>query len=95
MFESVPVIPPHVPIECGSVITIRQLVVQTDFLTVLSPDQVAVELEAGWLVKLGDAPGDVRRTIGITCRADWRPTPMQERFITDLTQQARYVSESP
>jgi DNA-binding transcriptional LysR family regulator len=79
---------PTVPIECGSVITIRQLLVQTDFLTMLSPDQVAVELEAGWLVQLGVAPGAVGRTIGLTTRADWRPTPLQQTFMATLEEEA-------
>ena len=38
--------PPAVPIESGSVMMIRQILIDSDFLTMLSPDQVAVELEA-------------------------------------------------
>jgi LysR family transcriptional regulator of gallate degradation len=84
MFEQGGIAPPRVPIECGSVITIRQILRDTDFLTLLSPDQVAVELEAGWLANLGDAPGDLRRTIGMTARADWRPTAIQAAFVDTL-----------
>ena len=89
MFALADVALPVVPIECGSVITIRQLLRQTDCLTMLSPDQVAVELEAGWLVRLSVAPGAVSRTIGLTTRADWRPTPLQQAFITTLHGEAR------
>ena len=46
MFEDAGVEPPHVAIECGSVPVIRQLLIDGDFLTLLSPDQCAVELEA-------------------------------------------------
>jgi DNA-binding transcriptional LysR family regulator len=81
MFEQAGVAPPRVPVECGSVIAIRQILRDSDFLTLLSPDQVAVELEAGWLCNIGDAPGDLRRTIGITTRTDWRPTAMQTGFL--------------
>ncbi|MGK2911728.1 MAG: LysR family transcriptional regulator [Sphingobium sp.] len=88
MFALADIDAPKVPIECGSVITIRQLLGQTDFLTMLSPDQVAVELEAGWLVQLGVAPGAVSRTIGLTTRADWRPTPLQQAFMTTLQEEA-------
>ncbi|KQM20748.1 LysR family transcriptional regulator [Novosphingobium sp. Leaf2] len=88
MFALADVSLPKVPIECGSVITIRQLLGQTDFLTMLSPDQVAVELEAGWLVQLGVAPGAVSRTIGLTTRADWRPTPLQQAFMATLIEEA-------
>jgi DNA-binding transcriptional LysR family regulator len=77
---------PRVPVECGSVMTIRQLLMQGDFLTLLSVDQVVLELEAGWLVELGPAPGDISRMIGITTRADWRPTRTQQHFMEALQQ---------
>jgi LysR family transcriptional regulator of gallate degradation len=93
MFEQAGVAPPRVPIECGSVIAIRQLLRDSDFLTLLSPDQVAVELEAGWLSNIGAAPGDLRRTIGLTTRADWRPTAMQMAFL-DMVR-PEYGQESP
>lgn len=75
---------PPVPVECGSVITIRQLMMSSDFLALLSPDQVAVELEAGWLTILCAAPSDIVRTIGVTTRAGWKPTPLQARFQEEL-----------
>jgi len=75
---------PRVPVECGSVITIRQLMMSSDFLTLLSPDQVAVELEAGWLTILCPAPPETVRVIGITTRAGWRPTPLQRQFLSEL-----------
>jgi DNA-binding transcriptional LysR family regulator len=78
-----------VPIECGSVIVIRQILIETDFLTLLSPDQVALELKAGWLSKICEAPPSLRRTIGITTRSGWRPTAMQQAFLDIL----RAVSE--
>ena len=83
MFEGAP-IHPVVPIECGSVMTIRQILVESDFLTLLSPDQVAVELEAGWLTKIADAPDGLTRTIGITTRSNWRPTSLQAAFLAVL-----------
>lgn len=75
---------PLVPIECGSVITIRQILIESDFLTLLSPDQVRVELEAGWLEKICDAPQGLVRTIGITTRLGWRPTTKQAAFVAML-----------
>ncbi len=94
MFEAAGAHPPDVPIECGSVMMIRQILLQSDFLTLLSPDQVAVELEAGWLVRVADAPGDVSRTIGVTTRADWRPTMLQRRFLAALEDQAKIITTS-
>ncbi len=84
MFHRAGVPLPAVPVECGSVITIRQILLDSDFLTLLSPDQVAVELEAGWLRQIGRPPVTLQRTIGLTTRAGWRPTPNQQRFIDGL-----------
>ena len=81
MFDRIGVEAPAVPIECGSVIAIRQILLDSDFLTLLSPDQVAAELAAGWLAKICDAPGSLDRTIGITTRRGWRPTALQRAFL--------------
>lgn len=75
---------PPVPVESGSVMTIRQVLIDSDFLTLVSPDQVAVELEANWLVSLGRLPAQFRRQIGLTTRASWRPTSVQAEFLADL-----------
>jgi LysR family transcriptional regulator, regulator for genes of the gallate degradation pathway len=88
MFTDAGLQPPDVPVNCGSVITIRQILLDGDFLTLLSPDQVAVELEAGWLVKIADTPQGLTRTIGITTRHGWRPTGMQSAFVRSLTEAA-------
>jgi LysR family transcriptional regulator of gallate degradation len=82
---------PEVPIESGSVMMIRQLLIDSDLLTMLSPDQVAVELEAGWLVRIAGLPRTLGRTIGVTTRADWRPTAIQREFLADLDRAAGEV----
>ena len=84
MFARAGVPLPPTPIESGSVMTIRQLLIDSDFLTLLSPDQVAVELEAGWLASICAAPAGLERTIGISTRASWRPTAVQAEFVADL-----------
>lgn len=84
MFADAGVAVPEVPVECGSVMTIRQILLESDFLTLLSRDQVSVELEAGWLVKLCDTPPGLKRTIGITTRTGWRPTAAQQAFVEAL-----------
>jgi DNA-binding transcriptional LysR family regulator len=81
MFDTGGVTAPSVPIECGSVITIRQLLLESDLLTVLSPDQVALELGAGWLTVIRETPTDFVRHIGLITRSDWRPTPTQREFV--------------
>jgi LysR family transcriptional regulator, regulator for genes of the gallate degradation pathway len=92
MFESAGIAPPRVGIACGSVMMARQMLVESDFLTLLSPDQVSVEVEAGWLVRIADAPGDISRTIGVITRADWRPTPLQARFLSQLDSGAKEIT---
>jgi len=86
MFKSAEVNAPSVPIECGSVMTIQQILMRSDFLTLLSPDQLALAVRSNVLVKLKDAPIDISRNIGLTTRADWAPTPLQTRFIDTLFQ---------
>ncbi len=73
--------PPPAPIECGSVMTIRGLLLAGDYLTLLSPDQIWVELELGLLGLVGPPIKDSSRKIGMTARADWRPTAIQSRFV--------------
>jgi LysR family transcriptional regulator, regulator for genes of the gallate degradation pathway len=89
MFEQAGLTPPDVVIECGSVMMIRQILIGSDFLTLLSPDQVAVELEAGWLQKVYDASPAIMRTIGITTRASWKPTVKQQAFLDQLIAASR------
>jgi len=81
MFDTVGIESPRVPVECGSVMMIRQILMESDMLTLLSVDQVLVELEAHWLARICDAPPDVMRTIGITHRSQWRPTARQRAFV--------------
>ncbi len=83
--------PPHVTIECGSVLTIRELLLETDMLTLLSPDQLRVEIEAGLLVALAPLR-PVTRIIGITTRQDWRPTQSQQRMMDTLCAVAENLS---
>lgn len=83
--------PPPVPVECGSVITIREILRDTDFLTVLSRDQLRVELEAGWVEAIAEVPEWFYRTIGITSRAGWQTTPGHKRFMDQLVGIARQL----
>lgn len=78
---------PHVAIECGSVLAIREILLGTDTLTLLSPDQVRVEIDAGLLVVI-DPPTTVSRQIGITTRRDWHPTRQQRSFVEALRRTA-------
>ncbi len=80
---------PSAPIECGSVMVIRGLLADTDLLTLLSRDQVALEIGAGMLATIGPALDDSVRTIGLTTRADWRPSTAQAHLVTLIEQVSR------
>ncbi|WP_395391056.1 LysR family transcriptional regulator [Novosphingobium sp. BL-8A] len=84
---------PKVPVESGSVMMIRQVMMGGDFLTVLSPDQVTVEVEAGWLCELARLPENFTRLIGMTTRSSLRPTEVQAEFIADLEWAAKRVGD--
>lgn len=84
MFENAGIVAPGVPIESGSVIAIRQILRDTDFLTLLSRDQVSVEIEAGLVIVLCETPPALRRTIGVTSRSGWQPTALQRAFLATL-----------
>ena len=83
--------PPHIPIECGSVMMVRQLLLASDGLTLLSRDQVSVELEAGVLAATSP-PVAVSRTIGLTTRNGWRPTAAQVDFVALLREVAHDIA---
>lgn len=79
---------PEVPLESGSVMMIRQVMRGSDFLTLLSPDQLQAEVQAGWVTELARLPAGFGRTIGVTTRTSMRPTEVQSEFFADLAQLA-------
>lgn len=91
-FATADVPAPHAPIESGSVMMIRQILIDSDFLTMLSPDQLEVELEANWLTRIAELPASLGRTIGMTTRVSWRPTSVQHEFVADLAAVAAELS---
>lgn len=84
LFDRVGIPRPNAPIQCGSVALIRGVLVRSDFLTLLSPDQVSAEIEAGSLIRIRSVVPDTERIIGVITRRDWYPTKVQEAFMTAL-----------
>ncbi|WP_442680037.1 LysR family transcriptional regulator [Sphingomonas sp. ASY06-1R] len=82
MFASGP--RPPSPVDCGSVMVLRWLLTSGDYLTLLSPEQVGMELETGRLAMVGPPLDDHVRSIGVTVRRDWRPTATQGYFLSAL-----------
>ncbi|KAK0332133.1 hypothetical protein LTR94_026119 [Friedmanniomyces endolithicus] len=75
---------PSTPVECGSVMIIGRLLTEANFLTLLSPDQVALQIRSGLLTQVGPALEGTKRVVGITTRRSWRPTATQRRFLEML-----------
>jgi DNA-binding transcriptional LysR family regulator len=80
---------PDAPIHCGSVALIRGVLVRSDFLTLLSLNQVSAEVAAGSLIRIKSGIPDTMRTIGAITRRDWHPSRLQELFISILHQVAK------
>jgi len=76
--------PPCAPVECGSVMTTRGILQRSDCLTLLSPEQVGLEIQAGALAIIGTPLDGHERSIGITTRRDWQPTRVQALFLQSL-----------
>ncbi|MEO7679367.1 MAG: LysR family transcriptional regulator, partial [Sphingomonas sp.] len=85
---------PRAPIHCGSVALIRGILVRSDFLTLLSRDQVSAEIEAGSLIQIRSHLPDTMRRIGMVSRSDWHATRLQRRFFELLHKQAAGRSAS-
>jgi DNA-binding transcriptional LysR family regulator len=81
MFRERGMEPPALHIESGSVLVVRGLMLEGDWLTLMSRDQFMVERRAGLLRELGSAGASARRRIGLTTRSDWRPTRLQAQFV--------------
>jgi DNA-binding transcriptional LysR family regulator len=88
LFERARVVPPGVSIECNSLVAARELLLDSDYVTLLSGRQVRREIEAGMLVALPHPDGRVTRPIGLTLRRDWRPTAAQQVLVRVLRSHA-------
>ena len=86
MFREQALEPPKLRIECGSVLIIRGLLLEDDWLTLMSRDQFLLEQRANLLREIGPAGPSVRRRIGLTTRADWHPTRLQSQFVDTFRQ---------
>lgn len=74
---------PQARIESNSVTIGRGLMLNDDWLTLMSRDQFVFERRAGLLVEVGGSFSS-KRKIGVTTRSDWRPTQLQTAFISEF-----------
>jgi LysR family transcriptional regulator, regulator for genes of the gallate degradation pathway len=76
---------PERPVEAGSPLTIRTLLLESNRLSLVSPHHMHHELQAGDLCVLDiDVTDDTARTIGVTRRADTAPTTAVNAFVAKL-----------
>lgn len=86
LFEGTP--PPKASIETSSLVLTRAIILESDRLAMLSRRQIAIEEKEG-LLRCIPVTGDVlkrlgTRTIGLTVRANWMPSKLQQDFIQNL-----------
>ena len=88
-FQARGLTPPQDVVECSSLVAVRGLLLNSDRITLLPARQVAVEVRSGLLAISSQPLPDSKREIGYTLRKNWKPTPVQARFIELLSHIAR------
>jgi len=81
IFVSRGLTPPAQLIECGSLVAVRGILLNSDRAALLPARQVEVEVRAGLLAVCPMTLPDTDREIGLTMRRAWQPTQMQRRFL--------------
>lgn len=81
--------PPPNFIECGSLVTIRGLLMNSDFAALLPAKQVELDVATGSLAISPQPLTGTSRDIGLAYRKDWVPTALQKEFITTVRRLVR------
>ncbi|KQZ95880.1 hypothetical protein ASD64_18415 [Mesorhizobium sp. Root157] len=76
-------------IETSSMVTTRDLLINSDRITLLSKDQVLFEEQLGLFLSLPLKLPNAHRVIGYTTRSDWLPTELQRAFTSRLVDLAQ------
>jgi LysR family transcriptional regulator of gallate degradation len=84
-----------VKVVSSSLVLVRGLLLEGDYVTIISHHQVRHDLESGALVTLPIALPDSARAIGLTTRKGWQPTPTQAKFIDSVKAAAGQLSPDP
>ena len=77
----------------SSLILVRGLLLEGDYMTLISRHQVRFELDHGILAALPVALPNNHRAIGLTFRAGWQPTATQARFLDLIRQEIRRTTK--
>jgi DNA-binding transcriptional LysR family regulator len=73
----------------SSPVMLRGILAEGPYVSIISREQIKVELRDGHIAPLDIALQGDARAIGLTTRAAWRPTKVQARFIEFLRDSAR------
>jgi len=75
---------PRQLVESGSLILMREILSQTDYLGFASGGQVQAEIARGLVRRIQFDLAATRRPIGLTTRLGWLPTPVQQLLIDTI-----------
>lgn len=82
-----------VKVVSSSLILVRGMLLEGDYVTIISLQQVQHEIENETLVTLPIALPNSARPIGLTVRKGWKPTPTQEVFLDIVKATAREIGQ--
>lgn len=75
---------PTVLLEAASHIAVRSVLLESDCLALISRHQIRYEEAYGQLSVVPVDVGQAYREIGYTVHAGWKPTPLQQAFLSEL-----------
>ena len=76
----------------SSLVLVRGLLSKGNYVTLISLQQTKVERAQGLIIPLNISLPESTRSIGLTYRTDWKPTPTQGHFFELLRQAATHAS---
>lgn len=97
LFQDAGLTPPERRVESNSIVLIRDLLMESDRLTLVSAHQIEREVEQGLIQALDVVGLDQRhttRSVGTTVRKDWQPTPTQALLLELLHEAASEIIDA-
>jgi DNA-binding transcriptional LysR family regulator len=80
--------PAQCAVECNSLVTIRAMLLQSDYAALISAKQVEFERQVGKLRVLGPPIPGTAHPIGLAMRRNFRPTSLFSRFLANVRRHA-------
>ena len=79
---------PSASVETGDLAIIRELLLRTDMIAVLSAHQIDYEISRGDIIKLKIDMSGTQREIGVTVRKNSTPSPAANLLIEEIMNMA-------